>query len=286
MKNNKIYIYVLGVLLVLSVCFIYINNKKQKKIQEFLKEEFTSQLTELTDKYNNISSENTELNDKLTNAKDSINFLKKRITKLEINASELRSLKKTLKLMQEQQKDLLKLADSLRAMNKILTEQRDQAEGALKIQTELSTKLSDKNKELKTSVDKASLLEIIDTKTEGVSISSSGKVEPTNRASSSNKIRCCFTIAKNKIAPKGNRDFFVRVLSPNNKLVTDLKSNNQFTAQDKTMDFSAKLSILYENEELDVCVFVGKKEELERGIYRIFIYTDDRLLQETELLLK
>ena len=118
----------------------------------------------------------------------------------------------------------------------------------------------------------------------GIKIVSNNIIE-TRRFSSTEQIKVCFTLLENKAALKGNKDIYIQIVNPNNKVVS--KIGESYTSGDKLLDFSAKTNIFYDNEELDVCVFVDpNKEDMSKGDYEINIFSGINLIGNTVFSLK
>ena len=67
-----------------------------------------------------------------------------------------------------------------------------------------------------------------------------------------------------------------------------MSKNGEFVeSEDKLLHFSAKTNIFYDNDQLDVCVFVDpNKNDLFRGDYEINIFSGINLIGNTVFSLK
>lgn len=174
----------------------------------------------------------------------------------------------------------------------------DSLENELSLQAERSKllanqldELSDKYKELKKVNDKNEVviatsknLTAINVTANGVKIVSNNIIE-TKKLSSVEQIKVCFTLLENKAAVKGNKDIYIQILNPDNKIVS--KSGNFVEEQSRLLRYSAKTNIYYDNEELDVCVFVDpNKTDIRKGDYEINIFSGINLIGSTVFSLK
>ena len=118
----------------------------------------------------------------------------------------------------------------------------------------------------------------------GIKIVSNNIIE-TKRFSNTEQIKVCFTLLENKAALKGNKDLYIQIVNPNNKIVS---KNGEFVkTEDKLLHFSAKTNIFYDNDELDVCVFVDpNRNDMLRGDYEINIFSGINLIGNTIFTLK
>ncbi len=150
----------------------------------------------------------------------------------------------------------------------------------------MSERLTNQNLDLAKAVEQGSVLDLSSLKSEGVKISSSGKISPTDRARRVNKIRICMTLGRNKLTKVGDKSIYVRVATPDNVLLSP-PGGNSFIVDGEKMDYSAKTKVYYEQESLDVCVFVdGGQYEFKKGVYLVAVYADGKFIGETEMMLK
>lgn len=110
----------------------------------------------------------------------------------------------------------------------------------------------------------------------GIKIVSNNIIE-TKRLSNTEQIKVCFTLLENKAALKGNKDLYIQIVNPNNKIVS---KNGEFVeTEDKLLHFSAKTNVFYDNDQLDVCVFVDpNKKDMLKGDYEINIFSGINLI--------
>ncbi len=118
----------------------------------------------------------------------------------------------------------------------------------------------------------------------GIKIVSNNIIE-TKRFSKTEKIKVCFTLLENKATLKGYQDIFLQIINP--KYVV-INKNDQFEEiGDRSMHYSAKTNIYYDNEELDVCTFVDSdKKDIIKGDYEINIFSGTKLIGNTTFSLK
>src|SRR5690606_17149006 len=91
------------------------------------------------------------------------------------------------------------------------------------------------NTELSSVVRDAAALQTVGLVGMGVIERSSGKQIPTERARRTDKIKVCFTIAKNTLAEAGDKELYVQVIDPKNNV---LGSNDQIEFEDEVLNYS------------------------------------------------
>jgi hypothetical protein len=118
----------------------------------------------------------------------------------------------------------------------------------------------------------------------GIKIITNNIIE-TKRFSNTEQIKVCFTLLENKAALKGNKDIYIQIVNPKNKIVS--KNGGYIGSGDRLLDYSAKTNIFYDNEDLDVCVFVDpNKDDILKGDYEINIFSGISLIGNTVFSLK
>ncbi|QZK97057.1 hypothetical protein [Flavobacterium psychrophilum] len=180
--------------------------------------------------------------------------------------------------------NFIKKIDSLNSNLKAQTEEKKHLENQL-------IALINKNKELQkhhaNNENTAAIsknLKAIDISAKAIQIASNSIIE-TNRLSKTEQIKVCFTLLENKAALKGNKDLYIQILNPNNKIVN--KNGEIAKTEDKLLNFSAKTNVFYDNDKLDVCLFVDpNKDDMQKGDYKINIFSGINLIGNTVFSLK
>lgn len=151
--------------------------------------------------------------------------------------------------------------------------------------------LSDKNRELqKRNNDNEAVIAVSKNLTatnvtaNGIKIVSNNIIE-TKRFNATEQIKVCFTLLENKAAVKGYKDVYIQIVNPDGRVVS---KNGEFVESgDRLLSFSAKTNVYYDNEELDVCVFVDpNKKDMSKGDYEINIFSGINLIGSTVFSLK
>jgi myosin heavy subunit len=290
-RRLKVIAWIFGMLFLGALVYIVNAYNNHKNIQEFLieeKEAIEGELARIENEYDLKKSENDSLNVKLSAQHERISVLRDSVQQMEASVRLLRKYKKLINTLKEEKKQLFHLADSLDRMNQVLKAQRDTAEMKLVVEKKLSQKLANQNEKLAKDVEEGSKLDVLDLRAEAVRVSSSGKVSETSRAKRTDKIRVCMTIARNKLTEIGEKNIYVRVATPNEILLgKQLGNNRTFMVDGVKLQYSAVSSVYYEQDPLDVCVYVdGTESEFVKGKYFIAVYSDGYFIDETVMELK
>lgn len=147
-----------------------------------------------------------------------------------------------------------------------------------------NTELENKNRENEKIVSKTRNLTATNVIANGVKIVSNNIIE-TKRFSATEQIKVCFTLLENKAAVQGYKDIYLQIINPKKRVVTN---NGDFVEYgNQLLRYSAKTNVFYENEELDVCVFIDpNKKDLLPGDYEINIFSGINLIGNTVFSLK
>ena len=105
------------------------------------------------------------------------------------------------------------------------------------------------------------------------------------RARRVDKIRVCYTVAKNNLVEKGDKEFFVQVLDPQSNV---LGLNEQIKFDETTLNYSLISKFNYEARNLDVCEFVEARgaDKFGEGRYVVNVFDQKNLVSSTEFVLK
>ncbi|PIV95088.1 MAG: chromosome partitioning protein ParA [Flavobacteriaceae bacterium CG17_big_fil_post_rev_8_21_14_2_50_33_15] len=275
--------------LFLAVGFYTINlYSDSKAVQKDLTEQkqlVMNDLNAMAQQYDAAINENSIANKNLVEARERIQGL---IDSLKISETNVRSLwkyKQKYVSLQKEMDFLLAENDSLKVQNSYLATSLDSTRVRLEERTIFTDSLLIQNTALAEVVSNAAVLSAVGLKGFGVIERTSGKLIPTERASRTDKIRVCFTVAKNNLVQAGDQELYVQVIDPKSNT---LGANEQVNFGDKTLNYSMISKFNYESASLNVCEFVASKEssEFEKGRYVVNVYNEKDLVATSEFILK
>lgn len=288
-NNNraKILIGLLVVLLVFLAGYTFTLVEQNKETVLFLeadKAEVQKELEALVVSYNEILQDN-ELKDKdLMAARDRIIVLLDSVKDYKANLSIITRYKAQVRGLKNERTQLFKRADSLLVVTQRLAIEKDSTTAVLVKTIKVVDSVITANTQLFKSLEKGALIGITNLDATAIIVRKGGKIKETKRASRTDKIRVCYTIAPNTLAQAGDRVLYVQVINPDNNIIGD-KSNITF-GQD-LLTYSKSESIFYENQALDVCAIVGTTgQDVLKGLYTINIFDAQRQIGSTTLMLK
>jgi len=281
----------LGIALVLflGTAFYSLNlykksNEDKKELME-QKQLVMNDLNAMAKQYDDAISENTVANKNLIEARERIQGLIDSLKISETNVKSLWRYKQKYVALQKEMDLLLAENDSLKVQNSYLATSLDSTRVRLEERTMFTDSLLIQNNALAEVMENAAVLSAVGLKGFGVIERTSGKLIPTERASRTDKIRVCFTVAKNKLVQNGDQELYVQVIDPKNNT---LGANEQVTFGDKTLNYSIVSKFNYESDNLNICEFVASKgsNDFEKGRYIINVFNEKDLVATSEFTLK
>mgnify|MGYP003427070298 CR=1 FL=1 len=109
----------------------------------------------------------------------------------------------------------------------------------------------------------------------------SGKV--ATKARRTTKIGVSGTLFKNNLAESGNKLLFVRIIAPNGTVLT-ASNANQFDFEGKTIMYTEKKDLEFNNEDVKFEIFFdASKETLAVGTYQISIFCNGKEIGKSTL---
>lgn len=265
----------LSATLVFAIKF-YDEKKQNGKLEETMrldKETYTNELKEILNRYDSEVLKNQQLlNEKGVTVKEEVivsenndYILEKKIVPISkpVEKEKPNTYQAQLEKQLEENKDLSLQLKDLTEKNKELQKKNSDNEAVIAISKNLTATNVVAN---------------------GIKIVSNNIIE-TKRFSATEQIKVCFTLLENKAAVKGYKDVYIQIVNPDGRVVS---KNGEFVESgERLLSFSAKTNVYYDNEELDVCVFVDpNKKDMSKGDYEINIYSGINLIGSTVFSLK
>ena len=290
--NNNIGLKVgLGILLTLFLVTAFytskLYNEKKETVATIVKEkkQVMNDLNVMAKQYDAAIGENDIANGKLVEARERIQGLMDSLKVSQNSVGSLWRYKKKYLALQEEMDDLLVENDRLKVENELLATSLDSTQIQLAERSAFTDSLLVQNTELADVVKDAGALQTIGLKGYGVIERSSGKQIPTERARRSDKVKVCYTVAKNVLADAGDKELYVQIIDPRSNV---LGANNQVEFEDQVLNYSLISRFNYENRNLNICEFVAQAgdDKFEKGRYIVNVFNENILISTSEFSLK
>ena len=281
----------LGILLVLFLITafyaskLYSDKQETEKTLISEKQQVMNDLNTMAQDYDAAIAESEIKNQDLIDARGRIQGLMDSLKISQNSVNTLWRYKKKFGALQEEMDVLLAENDRLKIENEYLATSLDSTQVQLAERTMFTDSLLVQNTELASVVSDAATLQTVGLLGMGVIERRSGRQIPTERAGRSDKIKVCFTVAKNMLAEAGDKELYVQVIDPNNNV---LGANDQVQFEDQVLNYSLISRFNYENRNLNICEYVAASEDtkFEEGRYTINVFNDKDLISTSEFVLK
>ena len=242
------------------------------------------ELEDMLAQYNALETTNGEIRAELEAEKAKIEELLKNIKGKDWSIYQLKKETETLRKIM---KGFVVQIDSLNTVNKELRAEKEVVQGELSSERNKNQNLSKENQGLSNKVTIASYLKTTGLTAAGIKVKSDNTGKENDRAKKIDKIRTTFTVMKNEITPPGEKWVYVRILSPDGKVLSEkTDDSNKFEFNGVKGLYSCKKQINYQNQEMSVTIDWKKTDEFPVGEYNIEVYADGVDIGKTKMTLK
>lgn len=292
-KLNTLMVVLNMVLLILCGYLLYINfsQKEQLAVKDQAYEDVSAERSDLEDElnemladYEGLETENEDIRAELEAEKLKIEELLKKVK----NGNwEVHKLKKEAASLREIMKGYIVTIDSLNTLNQNLIVENTSVRQNLKKEQGRNEELQKVNSGLSNQVAIAQRLKAFNISSYGVRVKNDNTGKTTDRAKKTDKIRTCFSLGENKLADSGNKDLFIRILTPDGRILSAKSDDShRFSFNGVEGLFSIKKQINYQNSEMQVCMDWKKIKDFPIGEYVIEIYCDNVDIGKTKMTLR
>lgn len=282
-KKRNIVIITSGIVLFMLLAGVSLLLVLEKKTNHELVQEFELEKEDLENQYTTFAKQYDEL--KLSVSNDSLSTLLEREqlktqrlleelrTVKSSNAREIRRLRNELTTLRKVMIGYINQIDSL---NRLTVKQKEIIADVTEKYNAASATISNLSEEKKALNQKVTLAAQLDAT--GIEITPLNKRnKKTKRIKNIVRLKIDFTITKNITAEAGEKTLYVRILKPDNDVLSK-NSSNVFPYENRELRYSIKKYIEYDGEEQPVTVYWEVEEFLYAGTYRIDIFTDGNLI--------
>lgn len=280
-RNTIIYILLAVIIVILGIATFFFYQKTKEKEQQisdvvemmnFEKEQVQKEFEDLTTEFDGYSTniKNDSLFKLLDDQKMKVQQLLEelRITKA-TDAQKIKQLKNELATVRKVMQHYITQIDSLNAENKVLKNENVEVKKKFREASETVDQLSKEKETLHEVVTRASKLEVINFSMTPLN----NRNRKVGLFSSIANIQFDFTIAKNITASPGNKTIYLRLMRPDDEVLTK-KPGNVFQYENKKIEYSAKKEIEYEGEAVNDVIYWKVEEIIQKGEYRADFFID------------
>jgi len=263
--------------LIIGVGGYYIWHQQQQ--MQDMTEMFSLEKESLSDEYEELSLQyegykfsvgNDSLVSLLTTEQAKVQRLQEELrTVKSTNVRRINELKKELETLRKIMRNFVIQIDSLNAENQQLKDENRQVTQKYQQATSTAARLSKEKERLTERVEMASRLDAVNIQVKP--ITSRGR--DAKNISRATQLMLTFIISKNITAPVGEQTIYVRLMKPDDSILT--KSNSgRFPFENREISYSMKRSVEYDGEEQSVVMYWDIEEYLSPGTYRADIFAE------------
>jgi len=278
---------------------IVVTSKQRDDVQS-LKAELDKKYSESLQEIESYRAENAGLDSLLTVKEQELTAKKQKIDALLSQVSSLKAgdaskaklladAQALIKQMEDDKAHLQASIDSLVTENKHLYQERDSVTGELTNTLQKKQQVDAENQKMKDRIDKASILSTANIQCTPIRMTRKGKEDEVKKAKDAEKLRVCFDLLQNKIAPAGETEIAVRIISPDGTTI-QLQNLGSGTFKESTtgndIPFTYNITPDYQNETKTVCSYWAQTFKFAPGKYSVEVYEKGFLIGQSSFMMK
>ena len=307
-SGNNIHLLYLALIALLVGGLVFTSLKLKKSTETIIvtekeRDDVKSLKAELDQKYaaalqdiENFKAENAGLDSLLNVKEQELQAKKAKIEALLVqvanNKKDKEALAQAQMLIAEMENDkvtLQRTVDSLTTVAQQLTQDKANLTTQLTTTTQEKEDLNNQNEEMKDKIDKASILSTDNILATPIRTTKKGKEEEVKKAKDAQKLKLCFDMLQNKIAPKGPTEIAVRIISPDGSTIQiESLGSGTFTeaTTGNTVPYTYTISPDFDNDTKQVCSYWNQNYNFGSGKYSIEVYQKGFLIGQSSFTMK
>ena len=283
-RSTTLLMVVIGLLTVAITVLgimLYQNSQKYNEEKQLIVEEkmdLERQLNEMIIEYDDLKTGNDSINSLLLTEQNKI----QRLLKIDAsNAQKIKMYKQELETLRKVMRSYIVQIDSLNTRNRELTAENIQVRTQLEQVEQVRDVLTQEKEDLSSQVAIASVLNAKNIVAEGLNKRS----KPNDKSQKIEKVRVCFTIRENAIASAGKKIIYLRMIRPDDVVLT-AGGSTMIEVNGEQLVYTTYRELEYENQDIDMCIFWDKTEELIPGTYAVHLLAEEHEIGTTTFDLK
>jgi len=197
------------------------------------------------------------------------------------NAQLIRKYKAEITTMRDIMKSYIVQIDSLNSRNQVLVAENTQIKEQITQVQETNVELEKVKEELTSKVSIASVIQAKDV----TAVALNKKRKETDELNRLDKVRVCFTLRENPIASAGSKMVYLRVVRPD-QLVITTSPDNLFEVKGEQLIYSSNRAVDYANQDVEMCIFLDNTGDFTAGTYNVELYLEGEKIGSGSYMLK
>jgi len=261
-------------------------NETFKDYGVMMSEDIRDNLQGMLSQYDDLNITNQEMQDSIDDQKSKIQQLMVDLEDSKKDKSRyiwtIKKLKDEAETLRSIMKDYIGTIDSLHTLNVELRDNLDHTTSNLNKMTDDRDLYKEESDKYKDQVSKGSRLSAYSFTSIGLGYND----KKSKKAKKIAKVKSCFTVGANAIAKSGKKKFYIRIISPDGKVLTK-RNTNTLNTSSGTIVYSDSRSVDYKNQALDICITADIRDlGLVKGNYIVEIYADGSRIGKDSFILK
>lgn len=286
-KRNNIIVIVLSVVLVILGVMYFLKDRDHRAIVGELRQEKDSiqvELGNLVYRYDSLATESDTINDQLFVAQAKVKDLMLEIEQTKkVSLEQINSYQKQVTTLRGIMRDFVVQIDSLNRRNEeLLAENLEVKKQYKQVESEKQL-LAEEKQMLEKNLQRAAVLQVREMTADALN----SRSKETRFANRTDQLRVYFVLAENITARRGTKNIYVRIMRPDQLLMSKSESNT-FQFEDLKIQYSAMREVVYEGHDLPVAIFWDNTGEADfmPGKYTIDLFADGHNIGTTTLELR
>ena len=291
-RSNTALLALVVLLLISNVVMLYLlmQSKRQEETTQgevvkvtSEKENVTRMLEDMLAQYDTLETENEQLTVEMDAQKQQIEGLLEQVKSGKYSLAKAQKEAETLRRIM---KGYVATIDSLNQANMQLTADKANLTQELGEVQGQKAALEQTSAEQQSLIAKGSVLSTTTITAGAVQLRNNGKQVDTDRAKKAQMVKCCFTLGENRVTRSGDKTIYMRVISPDGKVLPASETDNRFQFEGVEGEFSVKREVNYQNVPVDACMFWTASGDMATGQYIVELYEAGSKVSQTKFDLK
>ncbi len=279
---------IIFLLFALVAALAYFALKQTNQVND-LEEEKAALITQLEDYKRDLAAQtsaNDSLNAFISQETARLNAMIEKVERINAaSASQLKSMRGEVFSLRKKIARLTEQVDSVNEAYAALVVVKDSLSTDLTQEVEKNEELSTTNSQLSGEVNKASKLQLSSLEASAYRVNSKGAEKATSSVSKSNRMKACMTIGKNLVAKKGEYTLYLRINTPDGRVLAADGKDRTMVVGGETILYSASQVVQFNGEPTGCCIVFNVITDLSPGTYSLDVYSANEKIGEARLAL-
>jgi hypothetical protein len=284
-KRQRNIIFILFAL-VAALAYFALNKTNEYNDLEVEKAALITQLEDYKRDLAAQVSANDSLNTYITQETARLNKIIERVTRVNsASASQIKNLRGEVFSLRKKIARLTEQVDSVNQAYANLVVVKDSIANDLTEEVGKNEVLTETNTQLNAEVNKASKLQLSSIEASAYRVNNKGVEKATASAGKADRIKACMTIGKNLVAKKGEYTLYLRINTPDGRVLAADGKDRTMVVNGETILYSASQVIQFNGEPTGCCIVFNVRTDLAPGSYSLDVYSANEKIGEARLTL-